>query len=73
MISHLRVFYTKLFTLIEEKDLKSDNGNWFRAANDVAMFFPMMEMSHKRVMYVPELCYMYNSNTGLNNHKVKLK
>ena len=30
-------------------------------------------MSHTRVTYVPEVCYMYNSNTGLNNHRTKLK
>lgn len=73
MISHLRVFYTKLFTLIEEKDLKDAAGLWLRAANDVAMYLPMMEMSHKRLTYLPEISYMYNSNTGLNNHKVKAK
>jgi hypothetical protein len=38
----LRAFYTKLFTMIDEKDLKDDNGKWFRAANDVAMYMPMM-------------------------------
>ena len=46
---------------------------WLRAANDVAMYFPMMEMCHKRLSYMPEISYMYNSNTGLNNHKVKAK
>ena len=30
-------------------------------------------MSHTRVTYVPEVSYMYNSNTGLNNHRTKLK
>lgn len=73
MISHLRVFYTKLFTLIQQQDLKDSTGLWLRAANDVAMYLPMMEMSHKRISYMPEISYMYNSNTGLNNHKVKAK
>ena len=30
-------------------------------------------MSHRRVIYVPEISYMYNSNTGFNNHRVRLK
>ena len=37
------------------------------------MYLPILEMSHKRVTYVPEVSYMYNSNTGLNNHRVKLR
>ena len=41
-ISHLRTFYTKLFTLVEEKDLKDPKGEWFRASNDVAMYMPIM-------------------------------
>ena len=73
VISHLRAFYTKLFTLIDEKDLQDEEGNWFRAGNDVAMYLPILEMSHRRVAYIPEISYMYNSNTGLNNHKVKLR
>ena len=30
-------------------------------------------MSHQKVLYVPEISYMYNSNTGLNNHRTKLR
>jgi len=30
-------------------------------------------MAHERVIYVPELTYYYNSNTGQNNHQVRLK
>lgn len=37
------------------------------------MYMPILEQTHKKVNYVPEISYMYNSNTGLNNHKVKLK
>ena len=67
----MRTFYTKLFTLIKVEDLKDENSNWFRASNDVAMYIPILEMSHRRVIYVPEISYLYNSNTGLNNHQVK--
>lgn len=42
VISHLRAFYTKLFILIREEDLKDEQGNWFRAANDVAMYMPIL-------------------------------
>jgi hypothetical protein len=53
VISHLRTFYTKLLTLVKESDLKDENGNWFRAANDVAIFIPILEMAHKRIAYIP--------------------
>ena len=70
--SHLRAFYTQLFRNIKEKDLKDDKGQYLRAANDVAICVPILEMSHKRVKYLPELTYSYNANTGLNNHKLRL-
>lgn len=70
--SHLRAYYTQLFRNIKEEDLKDENGDYFRAANDVATCIPILEQSHKRVLYLPELAYLYNSNTGLNNHIVRL-
>lgn len=73
VISHLRAFYTKLFASVKIEDLQDEDHNWFRAANDVAMYMPILEMTHTRLTYCPELSYLYNSNTGLNNHRVKLK
>jgi glycosyltransferase involved in cell wall biosynthesis len=71
LISHLRAFYTKLLTMIPSEDLKDGRGNWFRAANDVAIMLPILEMARHKFSYVPELCSFYNSNTGLNNHSSK--
>ena len=73
VISHLRVFYTKLLYLIEESDLKDSHGNWLRAANDVAIFMPIMEMSRGHIQYIREVNYYYNSKTNYNNHKDKTK
>ena len=42
VISHLRAFYTKLLQLININDLKDEEGNWYRAANDVAMYLPIL-------------------------------
>ena len=71
--SHLRAFYTKLLVNIKEEDLKDSTGNYFKAANDVAICIPILEQSHTRVFYLPEMTYFYNSNTGQNNHKLRLK
>lgn len=38
--SHLRAFYTQLFLNIEEEDLKDENGEYIKAANDVAICIP---------------------------------
>jgi hypothetical protein len=70
--SHLRAFYTKLFTNIKDEDLKDEQGEYLRAANDVAICIPILEQAHERVGYLPEMTYFYNSNTGLNNHQVRL-
>lgn len=70
--SHLRAFYTKLFVNIKEEDLKDEAGEYLRAANDVAICIPVLEQAHERVGYLPELTYYYNSNTGLNNHQLRL-
>ena len=42
MTSHLRAFYTKLLTLVKDSDLKDEKGEFFRAANDVAICIPIL-------------------------------
>jgi hypothetical protein len=71
--SHLRAFYTQLFLNVKEEDLRDEKGEYLRAANDVAICIPVLEQAHRRVGYVPEMTYLYNSNTGLNNHALRLK
>jgi hypothetical protein len=39
----------------------------------VAIGIPILEMAHLHTAYVPEISYFYNMNTGLNNHRVRLK
>lgn len=71
MTSHLRAFYTKLFRNIRDKDLLGEDGEYFSAANDVAICIPTLEQAHRRVKYVEELTYVYNSETGQNNSFVR--
>lgn len=40
--SHLRAFYTQLFRNIKEEDLKDPDGEYLRAANDVAICIPIL-------------------------------
>jgi glycosyltransferase involved in cell wall biosynthesis len=70
--SHLRSLYTQLLRNIREEDLQGKDGEYLRAANDVSVMLPCLEMAHRRVIYIPELTYLYNIKTGLNNHQLKL-
>lgn len=40
--SHLRAFYTQLFRNIREEDLRDANGEYLKAANDVAICLPIL-------------------------------
>jgi hypothetical protein len=40
--SHLRAFYTQLFLNIREADLRDENGEYYHAANDVAISIPIL-------------------------------
>jgi hypothetical protein len=60
VVSHLRTLYTQLLREIKEEDLLGKDGKYLKAANDVSILLPCLEMSHRRVIYIPELTYMYN-------------
>ena len=60
-MSHQHTFYTKLYRKIREEDLKDDNGEWFKVAYDIAIYFPMAEMSGTRIKHVPIPTYYYDT------------
>lgn len=67
--SHLRTFYAWLFKSIKLEDLLYD-GYFYAMTWDQAMMFPMCEMAHPRVAYVPYVVYMYNRINPINDDKV---
>jgi len=70
--THLRTFKRNLFiSAIEEYDLKDENGNWFKAGGDGAIFYSLIEYADPdRVVCVPEVTYVYNDLNPLNDYKV---
>lgn len=65
--SHLRTFYAWLFKNIDKQDLVDETGNFFPAAADVAIMFPMMEMAGKKHRkFIREILYIYNRANVLN-------
>jgi glycosyltransferase involved in cell wall biosynthesis len=67
--SHLRSFYAGLFHKIKKEDLMYE-GKFFSMAGDVAMLLPMIEMAGIHTRFIPDLLYIYNRATSLNEDKI---
>jgi len=70
--SHLRTFYAWLFKEIKKEDLMKD-GHFYPMTWDLAMMFPMMEMSGHRAKYLHDILYVYNLENPINDHKVNME
>jgi glycosyltransferase involved in cell wall biosynthesis len=72
--SHLRTFKYKVWKYIKDKDLRGPDGLYARVAWDLAIMFPMLELSGiNRVKFVNELIYTYNQETPYNDGKMRLE
>lgn len=58
--SHLRTFKSKLWNAIDDKDLRDEDGQYFKAGWDVSFMIPMLEMAAGRFQYIPNILYVYN-------------
>jgi len=70
--SHLRTFYAWLFKQIKKEDLFYE-GKFMAMTWDMAMMFPMLEMSGHRSKFISEYLYIYNLVNPINDHKVNQK
>jgi len=69
--SHLRTFKSKLWYNINMEDLKDDDGSYFGVGWDVAFMMPMLEMAAERILFVPNVLYMYNRFNPLSDDVVR--
>lgn len=73
---HLRTFKAWLFRRIAEKDFLY-KGKFMEVAWDMAMMYPMLEMSYSNkanhIRYVKEIVYNYRTNNPLNDFRIKGK
>jgi glycosyltransferase involved in cell wall biosynthesis len=69
----LRTFYAWLFHQIHLKDLLFEGpyfqGQFFPANADLAVYYPMMEMAGSHYHFIPEVIYIRNVATPLNDFK----
>ena len=72
--SHLRTFKHKLWRRVRDEDLRDERGNYYESAWDLAMMWPMLEMSgYDRVKFIPEKLYMYNMENPNGDSKIRVK
>jgi glycosyltransferase involved in cell wall biosynthesis len=72
--SHLRTFKYKVWKQIKDEDLKGPDGLYARVTWDLAIMFPMLEMSGMhRVQFIPERIYVYNQESPYNDGKMRLQ
>lgn len=66
---HLRAFRKSLIDNIPNSTFQDDNGEWFRAGGDNAVFFSLIEQASS-IKAVPDIIYNYNDLNPLNDYKV---
>lgn len=69
--THLRTFYAWLFKRINPRSLKDSNNTFYRSAWDLAIMYPMLEMSGGKFKYIDKILYIYNSDNPISDHKVR--
>ena len=71
--SHLRTSYTWLFKSIKLADLQYE-GEFYHAACDVAMMYPMLEMAGKnRTAFIREISYIYRIHVNNVHNKSQIE
>ncbi len=58
-------------TVGNQDDIIDENENYFKAAGDLALMFPLLEMSREKAPFVKNILYIWNDLKELNEHKDK--
>ena len=69
--SHLRSYKLGLLQKIKKSDIMDKNGDYFKAAGDLGLMFPLLEMSGNKAHFVKDILYIWNDLNELNEHKDK--
>ena len=69
--THLRSMKAKFLMFVPDKDLQDSDGNWFRAGNDLAIFYSsILNVDPDRVLAVSDIVYNYNDASPYNDYKI---
>jgi len=70
LASHLRTFKYKLFKNLKKEELLSSWDNkYYEKAGDLALMFPLLEMSGGNIKFISDILYVYNIDNPLNENK----
>lgn len=69
--THLRTFKKYLINDIPVQNFQDENGNWFKAGGDTAIFYNLIEKADpEKIKAIPDIVYKYNDINPLNDYKV---
>lgn len=72
--TQLRTFKYKVWKHVKDIDLRDCNGEYYRSAWDLAMMWPMFEMSgYSRVKFIPHTLYVNNQDGVHHDNKDRLR
>lgn len=63
--SHLRSYYAGLFQKISKVDMLYQ-GSFYPMTGDLASMYPILEMAGNHIRFIPDILYVYNIATNLN-------
>lgn len=74
IFSHLRTYRYKIWKLIEDRDLRDEQGRYFKTAQDRAIMYPIIEMcGGEGCQFIQDILYVYNNDNPINDAKVHRK
>ena len=69
--THLRTFKASLIEGIDSSSFKDENGNWYKAGGDGAVFYSLIERADPaKIKVVQDIVYNYNDLNPINDYKV---
>jgi FkbM family methyltransferase len=69
--THLRTMKAKFLMFVPDKDLQDADGNWYKAGNDLAIFYSgILNVDPSRVLAVSDIVYNYNDASPYNDYKI---
>lgn len=69
----MRTCKYRVFKHIKHEHILDKTGEYYSMAQDLALFYPVLEMSATRSRYVSDLVYIYNVDTPMNDYKIDFK
>lgn len=69
--THLRTFERSLLEQVTDQQFQHQDGSWYRAGGDVAVFYNLIEKAQaNEIVAVPDILCYYNDLNPLNDYKV---